>query len=408
VKSPQQVLGSVENRIKNTWQAQCAAAAGQVGGRSGELGDEAAPWPHAFPLGSVSGAELASGFAAYRDWAEQWWDWARDRPCALHTQTRVVAGTRQKLPSHLAVETLDDAAALCGDGWPARVAVGRARAAAVYEQFPAARVSLANRVRELADLSDVDFSLLVAAAGWFTHNNACGLTPRQVPIEGLHAKWLDSRQHLVAALAGLPDLGLVPPHPPRIHFTYLDPDHLAAGGRRHDSATVGDVEALAYLPRVVLISENKDTAVHFPAVPAAVAVEGAGFGGKTAAQFSWITGAPLLLYWGDLDAHGLEILDGYRRDGVPVRSVLMDEATYVAFARFGTDLDVKGMPLTARSPRETRYLSPEERALYERLTGTNPRGPRRIEQERITLATATRALAVLLDAQQQLVGTSPS
>ena len=84
---------------------------------------------------------------------------------------------------------------------------------------------------------DTDFDLLLRAAEWFAGNaeTQAGLfTPRRVPVEGLHAKWLNTSQHLVRELAGLEDLGLLPPHPARIHFTCLDPEHLASRGQRHD------------------------------------------------------------------------------------------------------------------------------------------------------------------------------
>jgi hypothetical protein len=76
-----------------------------------------------------------------------------------------------------------------------------------------------------------------AAAAWFRVNSASGLTLRQVPIEGLHAKWLNTHRPLVTALARLDTLGLVTSHPQRVHFTYLAPGHLAAGTTRSPSAT---------------------------------------------------------------------------------------------------------------------------------------------------------------------------
>lgn len=108
-----------------------------------------------------------------------------------------------------------------------------------------------------------------------------------MPIAGVHAKWLNLHQALVANLAGLPgaaELHLTVGHPRRIHFTYLDPAHRAAGDRRHDSYSVGDPGfVLPYEPSVVLISENKDTAVGFREMPGGIAVEGSGAGGGTVA-----------------------------------------------------------------------------------------------------------------------------
>jgi len=72
----------------------------------------------------------------------------------------------------------------------------------------------------------------------------------------------------------------------------------------HDSASVGDAVALPYEPQVVVISENKDTAVGFPPGAGGIAVEWVGSGGGTHARFDWIRDAPLAFCWGDMDADG--------------------------------------------------------------------------------------------------------
>lgn len=91
----------------------------------------------------------------------------------------------------------------------------------------------------------------------------------------------------------------------------------------------------------MLVSENKDTAINFPKVPGGVAVEGAGFGGRAAAAITWLRECPDVVYWGDLDADGLTILNGYRAAGVDTRFILMDVNTYERYARFGTNLNAR-------------------------------------------------------------------
>ncbi|MGH3159467.1 MAG: Wadjet anti-phage system protein JetD domain-containing protein, partial [Streptosporangiaceae bacterium] len=122
--------------------------------------------------------------------------------------------------------------------------------------------------------------------------------------------------------------------------------------------------------------------------PGAISVEGVGKGGGTAAAFKWIVNAPLVVYWGDMDADGLEILDGFRAADVPARSILMDVDAYKEWERFGTDLDPKGRPLTSRDSRRIPYLTAGERALYERLIAPAWTGPGRVEQERVPLRVA--------------------
>ncbi len=377
MKSPAQVVKDVTTRLSRTWAA--------------HLTGVAPAWPHAFPIGQPTSADLAGDFATVVTRCHDWHDFATAHRLQLQVRTRRVGGTTQELPTHLHVPTIDAAAALAGDGWPARVTGARDRASHLAARFP--HLSRPEKVlTQVAPMSEVDFDLACRAAEWFATHDPSGYTPRQVPIEGLHAKWLNTRQGLIATLAGREDLGLLPPHPPRIHFTYLDPDHRAASGRIHDSATVGDTPTLAYTPSVVLISENKDTAIHFPTLPGGIAVEGVGRGGRTAAAFDWIRCAPAVYYWGDMDADGLEILNEFRAAGVPATSLLMDTTAYRQWARFGTNTAADGTPLRPRTPRDVPHLGVGELALYQLLCSEDLVGPRRIEQERIPLHTAHRAL----------------
>ncbi|MGL5861843.1 MAG: Wadjet anti-phage system protein JetD domain-containing protein [Phycicoccus sp.] len=194
-------------------------------------------------------------------------------------------------------------------------------------------------------------------------------------------------------LAGVADLGLADPHPARIHFTYLDPAYRAdSTNRAHDSASVGDAVTLPYRPRIVVISENKDTAINFPHLDRAVSVEGVGKGGGTAAAFEWIRTAETLVYWGDIDADGLEILDGFQAAGLPVRSILMDRPTWDCYAHLGTDTYPDGRRIEARRPAAVPHLTETERELYLNLCSSEWPGFRRLEQERIPLTVALEAV----------------
>lgn len=385
MKAPEQVVAGVESRLRSTWAAAVTGAAA-TGNDAGSVA-----WPQAFAIGEVSSAQLAADFGAVVRLVHTWRTWAAERGVQLRYANRRVASTAQELPTHVLVPDLDTAARLAGGTWPARISRGRARAAVLAGRY--ANLERPERTLAAVDkLSDVDFDLLCRAADWFAAHDGSGLTPRQVPIAGLHAKWLNTRRALVAELAGVGDLGLLPEHPARIHFTYLDPGYRAAGGRLHDSATVGDDVALPYRPQVVVISENKDTAIHFPPLAGGVSVEGVGKGGSTAASFDWIVSAPRVIYWGDMDADGLEILDGFRDAGVPATSILMDPATYDTWERFGTNVDKAGKPLGPRLARPVPHLTDDERALYVALIAPDLARHRRVEQERIPLTAALEAV----------------
>ncbi|MGM1058924.1 Wadjet anti-phage system protein JetD domain-containing protein [Saccharothrix sp. Mg75] len=403
IKTPELVLQDVRRRLTRTWPEVVLAECGisptgtdAPPSRTGERAQATQAWPHAFPLGQPSAELLASTFGQIVSLVRDWREWADRHEVTLLWRSRRVHGTEQELPTHLHVEDIDTATRLTGRQHVLESA--RTRARGLIDHYPRL-VSPAGALRQVLDYEPVDFDLLCRAADWFaaraetaraeTGRAETGrpqpLTPRQVPIEGLHAKWLDTRHALLRNLTGLDDLDLLPAHPPRLHFTYLDPHHLATGGRRHDCATVGDHLPLPYTPRLIVISENKDTAVHFPPVPSGVAVEGSGRGGATAASFPWITEAEAVFYWGDLDPDGFEILDGFRAAGVPARSLLMDRVSYDRWERYGTHVDRRGTPLPPRDPRPTPHLSAAERALYEDLCSPQWTRHRRVEQERIPL-----------------------
>lgn len=385
MKTRQQVLAAITNRLMRSWAEEIIS--------TGSSDD----WPAAVSLGEVKSAELESAFTHVLREADSWQQWATERSASLRWKDRRVSGAMQQLPSHVLVPTVDEAARLAGAPWPSRLARGRSRAATLASQFPDLTAQLATIVRDADRLSDHDFQTLCAVGEWFRLNGhlVAGLTPRQVPVPGVQAKWLNTTRGLVATLAGLgsqPDLGLLPPHPPRIHFTYL-PQYLAGGARRYDSATVGDRFQPAYRPRVVIISENKDTSICFPAFPDAISVEGVGKGGGTIAAFHWIHQAETLAYWGDMDPDGLEILNGFRAAGVPARGLLMDPIAYGTWERYGTNTDAAGEPLKPKEPRATPYLTDDERCLYESLCSPAWTRYRRVEQERIPLHIAAAELA---------------
>ncbi|MCB1256759.1 MAG: hypothetical protein KDB26_06625 [Microthrixaceae bacterium] len=383
MKNVEAATVKIRKRLSGSWHLDVTGAKGS--------------WPFDVPLGNIASSEIAARFSEIQHDAAELHRWASRSGATIRTKSRHVGGTAQQMPTHICVADIETAAGICGQDWVQRIERGRSRAAALAADDVDSTVA-ASVIRAFDMQSDVNFELLVAAARWFRDNDGAGLTPRQVPIPGLHAKWLNTNQHHVEALAGRP-LHLARPHPARLHFTYLDAGHLAAGGRRYDVATVGDHTHLPYVPRVVLITENKDTAMTFPATPLAVAVEGEGRGGGTVASFDWITSAELVVYWGDIDADGFEILAEYRRVGVPARSMLMDLDTYHRYAPWGTYRWPNGSEIESREPRDLGELTDDERAAYLAVCEPALNMPPRLEQERIPLADAHQALHALVGAE---------
>lgn len=396
MKTPGDVVRRASARLKDTWTTSVLAEV------SDAHAPDPPPWPYSIPVGKKSSANIAKSFGEHMRSVQAWRDWGAAQGVRVVEERRLVSGTEQQAVTHIVVPDIDTAAVIADGGWAGRIELGRTRAVVLLQEFPDTTSPDAREthaiLRDAARLSELDFDILLSVAHWFRNTPECdrtGLTPRQIPLEGVHAKWLNTHQPQVRTLAGLDDLKLALPHPARVHFTYLDPDHLDARGRRHDSYSVGDAVRLPYAPQVVLITENKDTAVGFPRIRGGIAIEGNGAGGGTIANTPWIRSAPLVVYWGDIDVDGLEILDEFRVSGVDAVSMLMDMETYEAYQRYGTKLDPKGKPVRPVPRRIISKLEGGEKELYTFLTSGEAPMPR-VEQERIPLRVAHSSINALV------------
>ncbi|TPW77718.1 DUF3322 and DUF2220 domain-containing protein [Schumannella soli] len=259
----------------------------------------------------------------------------------------------------------------------------------------------AGPLRRALGLPDSEASMLLSAVDWLAEHPDLGTwTLRQVPMPGVHSKWLANRAGLLRDLTGRDVTAETRRRPSVIHFTYVDPTYLASAGRRHDAWTAGDVHDPAYLPRTVVVVENRDSRLDFPPHPATIVIEGAGKAvASLLTQVEWTLDADRIVYWGDIDVDGYAILDHLRSTlnahGVTVDSILMDDVDRHRYAEFGVLHGRDGEPLSAsRTP--LRQLTPDERQAYAYVGSGGTPEFRRIEQERIPFADVAAALRKLV------------
>ena len=96
-----------------------------------------------------------------------------------------------------------------------------------------------------------------------------------------------------------------------------------------------------------------------------------------------------------MDADGLEILAGFRREVGEVASILMDVPSFKEYAEVGTSLMPNGKEAPLHAKKVVAGLAPTEQALYDALS-TDELPCRRIEQERIPYSVALEALEGLV------------
>lgn len=118
------------------------------------------------------------------------------------------------------------------------------------------------------------------------------------------------------------------------------------------------------------IVENKVNFLTFPPVAKSIVIWGKGYG-VASIKDSELLKSTELIYWGDLDAQGFEILSQFRSYFARVKSLLMDKATFDKY--FENDL---GTPSKINAKLN---LTTEEEELYSYIKTNNYR----LEQEKI-------------------------
>lgn len=280
----------------------------------------------------------------------------------------------QDVPERLVLVTPVDLAAFAGRA--AHWATLTARVADVVGRWgDAARPVLRRHARALADHDDVDHARLLGAVTWFVAHPRSGRYLRQVPVEGLDTKWVESRRALVTglvvAVTGEEGLGLVEP-PALARVRALD-RRLTGPGPADVTAPVAELDAWDLAPRCVVVVENLQTFLALPDLPGVMAAHGAGYAADLLGRVRWIRDAPVV-YWGDLDRDGFAILDRLRAHCPDVTSVLMDERTLLDHRHLWVRDPTRDAAATL-----TRLTEPEQRTLD--LTRTH--GGVRLEQERL-------------------------
>jgi hypothetical protein len=338
-------------------------------------------WPLTLGLAMPTERELAADAAAVRHWALAWAGWPHAHQVQWQTRQWPRLG-EQHLPATLVMTTPQSVADAVGQG--ARWGRATQRLASLQTACPSlCKLPPRQRVFDaLADHSDADFECLRALLNWAQDNPASGLRLRQLPVAGLHTKWVQAHQglitDLVATLRGLPAardllalLGLGASSV-RLRMRLLCPRlRRDVGGLGDIEAPLQELAALPIAPTRVLIVENLETGVALPDIEGCVALMKLGHAVGLVQHLPWLKHASRAVYWGDIDTHGFAILDKARAVVPRIESVLMDEATLQQFASLC-------VPESQPHPCDSlQHLTAAEHAALKSLA------QRRLEQERL-------------------------
>ena len=306
---------------------------------------------------------------------------------------------RNKVPAKVVVPREEDALRL----------IGKTRDAADFHRlarttvtsFPILRDWIARHPLTIVECA-IDWQRIMAILLWFREHPSSGLYLRQLDIQEVDSKFIETRKGLLSELL---DLVLAPstvdrefrgtkgfeqrygllPKPPLVRFRLLD-TRLYVAGLSDLSVPVAHFAKLDLPVRRVFITENDVNGLAFPDVAESMVIFGKGYDLHRLGEIGWLQGKRLL-YWGDIDTHGFAILDRLRAKCPDARSILMDQETLLAHR-----------PLWGQEPQDTRFsgeltrLSDAEQSVFDCLRFDRLGKRVRLEQERIGFGWFKRAL----------------
>ncbi|WP_268224508.1 Wadjet anti-phage system protein JetD domain-containing protein [Sinomicrobium oceani] len=237
--------------------------------------------------------------------------------------------------------------------------------------------------------SETEWENILKVCQYFKQNSKPNLYIRELPIK-VHTKFIERYQSVIKELLNV----LIPEHinseerefekrfnlkfaEPQIRFKILDKkiSQKFFSGIDDIAIPVSQFEGLDLPVERVIIFENKTnfyTALTLPKMDRAIALFGSGFSVSNLKNVHWFTDKEIL-YWGDIDVQGFEILSQCRSYFSHTESILMDKTTFQKF--FENDM---GKPTNISVGLN---LTKQELQLYELLKVNNWR----LEQEKIPL-----------------------
>jgi hypothetical protein len=275
------------------------------------------------------------------------------------------------------------------------VAAIRTAAGMIEASFPESAAKLPEIWRMLQGGDAGYWRDVCLVTGYFREHPFPGCYARELPL-AVSTKFIEENRAVLEKLLGIvapaslrpgdtfaARLGLREPEG-LVECRLLDDALLPELKFRHMAVEAADLEAFAGAgARTYLITENRVNFLTLPALPGTIALLGMGYAVSRLGAAGHLAGRRIL-YWGDMDAQGYEILAVLRRSFPHADSILMDRATWDAFPGCHRE----GRP-SRNAPEEfLPQLTDAEKAMFLLVRAENVR----LEQEQISNAHSCRVL----------------
>lgn len=287
----------------------------------------------------------------------------------------------QDFPSKITFETADDFERFLQK--VKEVADFRKNVALINGKFSKLQHWIEKYPQKVIDNSE-DWNNILKVLDYFSKNPLPKLYIRELPIE-VHTKFIEQHKAVISELLDIVIEEYVDKNEKDFEKRYgLRYDEPMARMRLLDKTLATSyfsgldditIPVSLFLKLKMSISmayivENKVNFLTFPPVVKSIVIWGKGYG-VASIKDSELLKSTELIYWGDLDAQGFEILSQFRSYFARVKSLLMDKATFDKY--FENDL---GTPSKINAKLN---LTTEEEELYSYIKTNNYR----LEQEKI-------------------------
>lgn len=237
-----------------------------------------------------------------------------------------------------------------------------------------------------------DWTRLLAIITWLQLNPRPDIYLRQIDLPDINSKFIEQHRGILTELL---DLTLSPEaidpmargilqfnrrfgfcdKPQRIRYRFSGLD------REIDS---DEFASLNLLVTTVFVIENEISFLTFSEPAGSMVIFGRGYGFDMLSSARWL-GHKTLYYWGDIDTHGMAILNQFRQLFRHTQSFLMDETTLLAHRSSWVE-EVKPCLRLLSS------LTDQEQQLYHALVHNHFGEKIRLEQEHISMRWVQMAL----------------
>lgn len=244
----------------------------------------------------------------------------------------------QHLPSRIYFETEQDFLRF----------IGKLREATQFKQLaqqtlerhPALAKVLHDKPRWLLDNLEA-WNKLLGVVAWFIAHPRPDIFIRQIDLPGIDSKFIEQHKiQLTVLLDALLPSSTIEREAKSferryglrfdqhlIRFRLLDIS-IAVSGLTDITLPLAEFCRLELPLKYVFITENKVNGLAFPVFPESMVIFSLGYGVGSLAEANWLK-TKRIIYWGDLDTHGFEMLSRFREIFPHVESMLMDNTTLV-------------------------------------------------------------------------------